>query len=238
MAKDNQDIDRLFRDKLAGHSVQPSPQAWGKLESRLSQNKKAGVPWMRIAASFFLIGSVAVLMWLSVPTAPKEPDTVTDQQPVPEIIPGEAPVMHKTPAVEENKEKAPPLAKKPNLIKPKQAVTEPALAAAEPVENEPANKVNIPIQEVAPIELPPLDTDLLVAENSLAEPEEAVYQEVEYKITIISNGISTAPQKGTLVGEIENKIDKIGGLIGKVDQGFADLQDAKNNLFASIATKK
>jgi hypothetical protein len=238
MAKDNQDIDRLFRDRLADHSVQPSPLAWDKLEGRLSQSKKAGVPWMRIAASFLLMGGVAVLMWLSVPTAPEEPDIVADQQPVQEITPKEAPVMHETPAVEENKEKAPTLAKKPNLIKPQQAVTKPTLAAAEPVEDEPSNTVNIPIQEVAPIELPPLDTDLLVAENSLAEPEEAVYREIEYKITIISNGISTTPQKGTLVGEIENKIDQIGGLIGKVDQGFADLQDAKNNLFASIATKK
>src|SRR5690606_27602827 len=100
------------------------------------------------------------------------------------------------------------------------------------------SKESVPVLELESIELPPLDQDLLMAENNLIDLEATPDQEVAYKITIISNGLREKPEKESLVGEIENKIDKLGGLIGKMDQGFADLQDAKNNLFASITTRK
>ncbi len=93
------------------------------------------------------------------------------------------------------------------------------------------------VQEVEEIALPPLDPKLLLAETDIQGPKEVLPQEVTYKVTIISMGMKDSPEKQTLVGEIENKIDKIGGFIGKVDQGLADLQDAKNNLFANLTAK-
>jgi hypothetical protein len=59
-----------------------------------------------------------------------------------------------------------------------------------------------------------------------------------YKITIKSNGIKEEPEKQGFIAGIENKVDKIGGLLSKVEQGFADLQDAKDNLFVSNNTSK
>ena len=106
---------------------------------------------------------------------------------------------------------------------------------AEQRESAPVAKEEIELPEPLEIALPPLDVDLLTVDNALAEANNL--QEVAYKVTIKSNGLKDKPEKEGLVGEIENKIDKIGGLIVKVDQGFADLQDAKNNLFASITTK-
>src|SRR5690606_37653744 len=103
---------------------------------------------------------------------------------------------------------------------------------------DPIVKETIPVLELESIALPPLNQDLLLADNNLAESVSEPGQDVTYKVTIISNGLREKPEKEGLVGEIENKIDKIGGLIVKVDQGFADLQDAKNNLFASITTRK
>lgn len=237
MAKENQDIDRIFREKLAANSVRPSPMAWEKLEGRLSRKKKGIAPWMRIAVTLLLLFGLTALLWLSIQNAPKELDTVANQAPVPEIIRQETAVTPESPTLEDQAEEENSPIEPPEVKKSPSIEVKSNLAVVQSEEPEPITKQSIPVQQVTPIELPPLDTDLLVAENTIAEPEEVVSQEVAYKITIISNGIRTTPEKETLVAEIENKIDKIGGLLGKVDQGFADLQDAKNNLFASITTR-
>lgn len=52
---------------------------------------------------------------------------------------------------------------------------------------------------------------------------------------IISNGFAIQPEKEQFVDELENKI---GGFFTKVDEGFGGLRDAKNNLFASLTTKR
>jgi hypothetical protein len=57
----------------------------------------------------------------------------------------------------------------------------------------------------------------------------------DYKVKIISNGYALQPEKEKLVEGLENKI---GGFFTKVDEGFGGLQDAKNNLFASLTTKR
>lgn len=238
MAKDNQDIDRLFRDKLGGHLAQPSPLAWNQLENRLSRTKKGAALWMRIAASLLLLGGLAALLWLSVENAQKKPVILAEQEPLQETIPQEVPEV-KEPAVVKDRIEEDIMAVKKAPVRKASVNSEKAqLEVARMEETEPVAKELVPVQELDLVELPPLDMDLLVVENSLVEPTEAVYQEVAYKVTIISNGLREKPEKDGLVGEIENKIDKIGGLIGKVDQGFADLQDAKNNLFASITTRK
>ncbi len=236
MAKEK-DMDRLFRDKLGAHSVQPSPLSWGKLEGRLSQRKKGASSWMRIAASLLLLGGLTTLLWWSLQNSQRQLETVADQEPLLEISPQEVPAIQELPPVEDQKEEeAPPRENNPAKKSPHKVVK--PLAVVQPAEPGPPVKEPILVQEVERIELPPLDTDLLVAANTFADSEVTGGQEVEYKVTIISSGIKTTPEKETLVGEIENKIDKIGGLIGRMDQGFADLQDAKNNLFASITTRK
>lgn len=237
MAEEHKDIDHLFREKLGDHSVQPSPMAWEKLESRLARNKKGMALWMRIAASLLLLGGLTALLWLSVQNTQKQLDTVADQELPREIVPLETPNRPEIPAVEYQEQKVTPPVKKAAVKKPTPSVVNPKLAAVPPAESEPAVPERIPVKELAVIELPPMDTDLLVADNTVSVQEEQVPNKVSYKITIISNGLRATPEKETLVGEIENKIEKIGGVIGKVDQGFADLQDAKNNLFASITTK-
>lgn len=242
MAKEN-DIDRLFREKLTDHTVQPSFLAWDKLEGRLSHKKKGPVLWMRIAAATVLMGGLTALIWVSVENTRQELDILADQEPVREYkvpenptLPDTAPVEVEDAVEEESTSKAVaalPVVKKttPTTVAP----APPTKAANEP---EPVAKADIPVLELDDIEFPPMDQDLLMAENKLIDPEPTQDQEVVYKVTIISNGLREKPEKEGLVGEIENKIDKLGGLIGKVDQGFADLQDAKNNLFASITTRK
>ena len=242
MAKER-DMDRLFREKLTDHSVTPSSLAWAKLEDRLDRKKNAGVLWMRIAAAVVIVGGLTALIWLTVEHTQQELDILADQEPVEEYMAPENPVLPDTAPVEaeddlEKESTSKSVAVRPTVKKAAPTSVTPTFVPKPDDEPEPVAKTNIPVLELENIELPPLDQDLLIAENNLAYPEPTPDQEVAYKVTIISNGLREKPEKDGLVGEIENKIDKIGGLIGKVDQGFADLQDAKNNLFASITTRK
>jgi len=47
-------VDRLFKDKLEEHTIQPSAQAWDKVEAHLGKKNKM-VVW-RIAAGVVLLG--------------------------------------------------------------------------------------------------------------------------------------------------------------------------------------
>lgn len=49
-------IDRLFRERLEGHSVQPSPEAWRKLNAGLAEKRvKKFAIWIGMAASVALL---------------------------------------------------------------------------------------------------------------------------------------------------------------------------------------
>jgi outer membrane biosynthesis protein TonB len=61
-------IDKLFREKLAEHSLNAPPMAWGKIESNLPK-KNNSFFWLKIAASFVLLIAAAILLW------PREQDT-------------------------------------------------------------------------------------------------------------------------------------------------------------------
>lgn len=238
MSEQPKDIDQLFREKLSGQSINPCPMAWGKLEERLSQKKRAAILWMGIAASLLFLLGVTALLWINLRTEVQAIETLTDRNSLPEIIQKQAPVLRNSEEIQmshEEKKEEVPLIKKNQAKKARPKKTTQNVVITKP---KPSIKKAIPLQETAPLALPPLDMDQLMAENENPIPEVEPEEEVVYKLTIISNGIKASPEKETLVGEIENKIDKIGGLFVKMDQGFADLQDAKNSLFASITSKK
>lgn len=235
MAEKFKDIDDLFREKLERHSVNPSPMAWEKLQGRLAQKKTPWAPWIKIAASLVLLLGLTALLWLNVGQTNEEPEAVADKEPTPAVI-QEEPAGEATPPFEETVDEKEPPVQKATVNNADHIPAKPNLAVATSAEPAPLREV-LPLEEIEEIELPPLDAELWIAETMVAEPD-IIPNEVTYKVTIISNGIKNTPKKETLVGELENKIDKIGGFIDKVDQGFADLQDAKNNLFASIITKK
>jgi hypothetical protein len=48
-------VDRLFKEKLEGDSMQPSAQAWEKVEAHLGKKNKM-VFWTRVAAAVTLLG--------------------------------------------------------------------------------------------------------------------------------------------------------------------------------------
>ena len=55
-------IDQFFKDKLEGHNLPPSEEAWAKVEANLS--KKNNVAIWRIAAAILITGAlISVIIW-------------------------------------------------------------------------------------------------------------------------------------------------------------------------------
>jgi hypothetical protein len=239
MANTDKNMDQYFRDKLSSHEVKPSKLAWERLDSQLSQQqKKAAFPWLRVAAvGLLLLGFGYLIMSLVKDVEVENLDTtaLVQEKIVPEIN-QESEDSLESATESESKVFAPAskLTEKAQVksstktSKNAQENKEELLAEVTPTHPE---EIKIAVPE---IELPELKLDETVADNIPAVEEEAP----AYRIIIKSYGIKEEPQKQNLIAGIENKVEKIGGLITKMEQGFADLQDAKDNLFDINAAKK
>ncbi|MCH7414443.1 hypothetical protein MM213_13170 [Belliella sp. R4-6] len=247
MANEDKNFDELFRNKLSNHEVKPSSLAWERLENKLPKSKKSGYyPFLKIAASIILLMGLGYMGWfLSIDLEPEAPQVaeVTKGQ-VGEEAEGDFGLENEK-VETETAEIAPQVDKTEVISEPIETKKQvehhkPIVKQEEPNEllaENPKAPQRIEVESLPEIEVPELDLNQSVAINeSVEEPEET---EVSYKITIVSRGISDSePEKPGLIDGIENKVEKIGGILSKVDQGFAELQDAKNNLFASITSKK
>jgi hypothetical protein len=252
MANEKNKIDAQFREKLIHHQEKPSALAWERLENQLPKpRQKNGSPFLKIAASLLLLMGMGYFIWFAVDsTSPKIPELAVKMQESlqdPESLPPEEtevlnqedfPGTKETiPVEKEDSEvvKTQILPPKKEPISPKVEVKQPKLVAGirKPEENLSLTAPKLP--EIGIIELKIAEEPL---KETLALVEEPSENENGYRVKIISKGFLAEAEKPGLIGGIETKIEKIGGLLSKVDQGFADLQDAKNNLFASIATKK
>ncbi|MFC4874953.1 hypothetical protein [Negadavirga shengliensis] len=248
MAKKFQNIDQLFKEHLRDYEISPSPSTWERLDNRMSGNRKPGwLIWGRWAAAMLVVGTFSYLLWQYQPTpVPAETNEVAEISPT--QAPPTLPDSENTATVENDSEKAPDGPMAPRLAesagtgpvqkttnrqkndKPKHRQQEaPVLQEASSADPVPLAE-NLPQewQEPLDLDIPPLELDDLIADSFGSS-------EVAYKVRIVSRGYAISPDKETLVDGIENKI---GGFFNKVDQGFAEIQDAKNNLLVSLTTKK
>ncbi len=247
MANDDKKFDGFFRQKLSNHEEKPSLLAWEKLESQLPK-KKTGLyfPSMRIAASILLLIGLGYLGWFL------SNDLIEEEIQVAKLENTDSDITIKQ--VESTDEK--------EMAEQKSDANREILNSANDSKDKQNSKVGLPIPAVKEeekrsgwiaevkqetksnvietIDLPELELPEITLGNAVALVEsEAVETEVAYTITIRGSGIKESePVKQGFFDEIEEKVEKIGGLLNKVDQGFAELQDAKNNLFASITSRK
>ncbi|NVK48974.1 MAG: hypothetical protein HWE09_04360 [Cyclobacteriaceae bacterium] len=251
MAKKNEHIDVIFREKLENHEVKPSQLAWERLEHQLPKQEKSnvGIYWWAAAAAVVILFFVGSL--LRNPSQPLQEENLTaEKMEATETesiqIPEQEEVLLAENFKEETQENSNPENEKPK-VKSQKAQTNPevknqfeetstnliAEAQIPETEKEVIQKeetpIAIPIERELP-ELKPMDLNQTVAELKTEEPEEPAY-----RLTIISDGIK---EDKNLIADLGKKVDQVGGLLGKVDEGFANLQDAKNNLFASLTTRK
>ena len=73
MAKSDEELDRVFKEKLENHEVSPVPVAWDKLEAQLDavkQPKKS--TWWAIAAAMPLLLGLGYLIWSQEPQTEQE----------------------------------------------------------------------------------------------------------------------------------------------------------------------
>lgn len=59
-----EDIDKLFRDKLAQHAPTPPAYLWNQLEDELQPTKKRPVLWMWAAAASVILLLVSGVLWM------------------------------------------------------------------------------------------------------------------------------------------------------------------------------
>ncbi len=253
MANTDKEFDKYFKDKLVNHEEKTSALAWERLQNRLpKQEKKDGFPFLRIAASLILLIGLGYLVWFANQSGPPERTEMAEvkntrfqveqptkpEQDVPVITKDTEQETEEKAATENlNEEKSIPK-NLPNSHPKIDPVPQNTFESAKKSVAETVNPIEIPAESesmINEITLPELK-----AEEALAMENPTTYEDEDqgYTVKIISNGFAEKPEKEGLIEEIETKIDKIGGLLNKVDQGFADLQDAKNNFFASITTRK
>lgn len=240
MANTDKNIDQYFRERLASHEVKPSKLAWERLESQLSQQKKkAAFPWMRVAAvGLLLLGFGYTITDFVKNTDEKNLDTtaLVQKQIAPEIKQGPLETPESPKEYESNVEV--PNTKPADSV-PTKSVAKPAKKAQETT-NEFLAEVTPSHTDDITIAVPEIELTELKLDETIAEIVPTVDEEEApaYRIIIKSNGIKEEPQKQNLIAGIESRVEKIGGLINRMEQGFADLQDAKDNLFDINGARK
>jgi hypothetical protein len=248
MANSDKKFDQYFQEKLGNHEVKPSKLAWERLDSQLGKKGKAAYyPFIRIAAAIILLMGAGYLVWqfktaeitrpqtaeiIQIPVQEEVLDNKTESLTEQEIT-NEIKSEFVNPESIENEKAHDTPVKKPRIeIKP---VTErpKELLAENTIQTERNHEQMIGIPE---LDLPELKLEEAIGmKNTEKQDDEEV---LEYKVIIKSKGLKNEPTKQSLIVGIEEKVDKIGGFLNKVEQGFADLQDAKENLFASNLPRK
>jgi hypothetical protein len=250
MAKEKNNLDQFFREKLNQDSIKPSNLAWDRLESQLPRQEKSKttVIWWSVAtsvAALFVVGYFALTISFDPTLDPVLASSEENQ--IEEVIPQseeiQTEISQELSAQPEEKSTIIKKTKPTNSISQKPAsiqVNSPAstlIAVAEemPDVQNPDRKVELtPLMD--DLELPTLALTNFQVNQTVAEViEKPEVEEPAYRVKIYSDGIK---EDKSLIEGISKKVDQVGGLIGKVDQGFADLQDAKNNFFTALITKK
>jgi hypothetical protein len=264
MAKTNEEFDRIFREKLENHQEKPSALAWERLNHQLPASKSSnrGI-WWAIAASVAVVivsgwmfwnnsGEVAQDQLLAEEDTATEGLTTTQDRPTTSAESVEIPSQTELTEDQESQNQATVnrSAPKQNQVNTTQNIGKEKLNPSSEIEksqaliamNEQSTKelqvavppVSIEIKEATLPAIQPTILQQTVAEATPADDDAPLY-----RINIYSDGIKKGaePDKN-LITEMGKTVGKVEGLLGKVDEGFADLQDKKNNLFTTLTSRK
>ena len=252
MAKAPKNLDEFFKEKLEQHSVKPSALAWERLENQLPQKPESNKGlWWATAASISLLLMAGYLFYPksdklsgeTLMTEEVQQETVRENQPEIE----EPAILESSPAQTPPEETQKPISRpvrKPETQKKPKPTSTPSFKTA------PQNLISqteaVPTEEIKSVQRPDLRAE--TPEVSFLSPdtrslnqtvtEAKTTEEPLYRVSIYSDGIKKEDVNKNLITELGKTVGTGEGFIGKVDNGLADLQDAKNNLFATLTTKK
>lgn len=252
MANAPKNLDEFFKEKLDQHSVKPSALAWERLENQLPKKPESnkGI-WWAIAASISLLLMAGFLFW------PK-PENISRENLMAEEVQQEViqenlteiekpETVESSPAQTQAEKTSEPVAQpvqkpqtqkktKPTSTPSSQTIPQNLIAQTETIPTEDIKLIERPDlkAETQVVSIPVLETPNLNQTVAEAKPTE----EPLYRVSIYSDGIKKEEVNKNLITELGKTVGTVEGFIGKVDNGFADLQDAKNNIFATLTSKK
>ena len=251
MAKSDETLDRVFREKLENHQETPSLAAWDTLASQLNakQAPKKASSWWAIAAAITLALGAAFLFWSTGQESEIQAPLAEAQETNPEV--GTTIPVTASPSVEAEKEQSSMSSviatSKPVQTGIKTQQRNPDIFVAE---LNPQNEV-VPVSiavftaEVVPSNTPqPVHSPApaLPETNAVSTPSanEALAEEVgTYRIRIYSDGLQkAAPKEKNLVTELGKAVGQVEGLLGKLDEGYEEIQEKKERLFSSLTSRR
>ena len=253
MAKSDEVLDRVFREKLENHEASPSPAAWDKLEAQLDaakQPKKSS--WWAIAAAMPLLLGLGYLIWSQAPQAEQENSLAAiEEVSTSTLVSESSPEVE--PMVSEEVQKPVSLAEASTsrASKPIQKSSLPQENSKEVnLGNVVAEAISFPSSQAAVVQEVNSTTEsktLVIPEPtqtalspSTSQPSLADTEEIDgYRIRIFSDGLKKeeAPNKN-LITELGKTVGQVEGLLDKLDEGFVEIQDKKERLFSSLTSRK
>ena len=253
MAKSDEVLDRVFREKLENQESAPSPAAWDKLEAQLDaakQPKKSS--WWAIAAAMPLLLGLGYLIWSQAPQADEENSLASIEEVSTSTPVSVSPIEAET-VVSEEVQKPVSLAEASTsrASKPIQKSSLPQENSKEVnLGNVVAEAISFPSSQAAVVQEVNSATEsrtLLTPESTQTTPLQSSAQanladaeEIDgYRIRIFSDGLKKeeAPNKN-LITELGKTVGQVEGLLDKLDGGFVEIQDKKERLFSTLTSRK
>lgn len=220
-------VDKFFKEKLEGHTLPPSAQAWEKLEGHLSKKNRGFVVWVRIAAGVALIALVSVALVLfvgrrhdSTNLAKKESTPVSDSVAA-DKAKDEAlsPSVSPAPVAVNEVAQSQPKRKKDSIVPTKVNIeTTPV------VEDQAPDAQVVAIAETVNAETAQEQPEKVVAQKSIV----LVYSLPAKKPAVTSEPVVAVEQKKTGI----ERVLEIARDVKNSDSPIADLREAKDDILA------
>ena len=225
---DQQNIDRLFREKMNQLEVTPSSSSWSQVEKQIRPKKMQSIYW--VAASITLV-LISWIVWPESNSQKFNPIASEVNHPIqpatPEFV---------VPVIEEKEESA----DKPQRMQ-KKAPVQTQFAMNKP--EEPKNET------VGQVPLVELESKTMVASEDIEEPQilDEVINEVQkpefraVKITYIASSGGEGSKENIQKADSTTTLKKFIAFAEKIDPGdmLADIKTAKDNLLnGGLKSKK
>ena len=250
MAKSDETLDRVFREKLENHQETPSRAAWDTLASQLDakQAPKKASSWWAIAAAIPLVLGAAFLFWSIGQETEIQAQLADAQETTTEV--GTPIPMTLTPSVEAEKELSSTSSVSTTIERVQTGIKtqqqNPNTFVAEVHTLNEAVPASIPVftAEVVPSAPEPVRSSAAaLAETkpfSTPSNNEALAEEGgSYRIRIYSDGLQkAAPKEKNLVTELGKTVGQVEGLLGKLDESIEGIQEKKERLFSSLTSRR
>ena len=265
MAKTNEEFDRIFREKLEKHQEKPSALAWERLNDQLPTSKSShrGI-WWAVAASVAVVLMSGWMFWKNSGEIGQEQllaeeanttEALTSSEENPATSSESTGIVSQTEIIKDQKSQNQPTVTRSasnqhqvnsaqkigkEKVKPTSEITKSQALIAMDEQSTRELQVTVPpvSLEINKATLPvtqPATVQQTVAEATNTAAEDGPI----YRINIYSDGLKKGPEpEKNLITEMGKTVGKVEGLLGKVDERFADLQDRKNNLFTTLTSRK